>query len=132
MCLGIKSKRVHFVQFNSYPQKPCTYGLLVIVVFGWKEFRFMDSQCHTLPSDLWHHTLPFNSRFNTPLVKSSFHTPYVETGFPTPLIEIGFLKGWVETRFMNHYMLTIIMTVTPHCTQIQDTTDHINNQMDNY
>ena len=62
---------------------------------------------------------------DTPHFKSRSHTPYVKTGFPTPLIEIGFLNGQIETRFTNHRVLIIIMTVSHHCTQIQDHTDHV-------
>ena len=86
----------------------------------------------TLLLDIVHDTPLLELGTDTPQSESSSHTPYVESRFPTPLIEIGFLKGWTESRFTNHHALTIIMTVTHHCTQIHDTTDHTNNQMDNH
>ena len=86
------------------------------------------------PSGLDHPTDPhlLDLVHDAPCFDSSSHTPYVKIGFPTPSIEIGFLKGWIETRFTNHYVLTMRLSVTPHCAHIHDDTDHTNNQMDNH
>ena len=64
---------------------------------------------------------------DTPCFESSSHTPYVKSRFPTPLIETRFLNGQIETRFTNHHVLTTIMTVSRHCTQIHYDTDDTNN-----
>ena len=94
----------------------------------------LNRECVVYPTGLNHHADPHLLYLvhDTPCFKSRSSYPLCQNWFPYPL-DWNWFSEWVDwNSFYDSSLLTITMTVSPHCTQIHDHTDDLNIWMDKY